>query len=112
MDIVLKPKGYTTVMFPGVCGTIPHFFEKNWFVFETQPQFIYKAYFSWTIKETPWCFQTGVEVHNNVEWVWAAQRSSWPKKMQHIEQKAKLQTISNNAVFSLVFITQKEIICI
>ena len=61
------------------------------------------------IKETPWCFRTGVEVHDNVEWVWAAQRSSWPKKMQHIELKAKLQTISGKAVFSLTFIAQREI---
>ena len=35
----------------------------------------------------------------NVESVWAAQRSGWPKKMQRIELKAKLQTISGDAVF-------------
>ena len=33
----------------------------------------------------------------NVEWtkltVWATQRSSWSKKMQHVELKAKLQTL-------------------
>ena len=45
----------------------------------------------------------------NFEWVWAAQHSSWPKKMQHIELKAKLQTISGKAVFSLTFIAQREI---
>ena len=34
---------------------------------------------------------------NNVEWtrlaVWATKRSSWSKKMQHVELKAKLQTM-------------------
>jgi hypothetical protein len=39
----------------------------------------------------------------NVEWVWAAQHSRWPKKMQHIELKAKLQTISSNAFFFTCF---------
>ena len=70
-------------------------------------------HFSLKIKEIPWCFQTGVDVYSNVEWVWAAQRSSWPKKLQHIELKAKVQTLSGNAVFfrtcSLAFIAQREI---
>ena len=34
-------------------------------VFERQRLFIDKADFSLKIKDIPWCFQTGVEVHNN-----------------------------------------------
>ena len=39
---------------------------------------------------------------------WAAQRSSWPNKMQHIELKARLQTISGNAFFFHLLSFPKE----
>ena len=63
--------------------------------FERQRLFFYKADFNLKIKEIPWCFQTGVEVHNNAAWVWTAQHSSWPKKMQYIELKWAKSIISN-----------------
>ena len=48
----------------------------------------------------------------NVEWVRAAEHSSWPKKMQHIELKAKLQTISSNAFFfHLLSLPQEKYVC-
>ena len=99
-------------MFPYDCGTIPHSFEQNEsslkhnLTSSTRPIWVRR------LGKLPGVFKH-VWKYNNVEWVWAAQRSSWPKKMQHIELKAKLQNISGNAVvlqlFSLAFINQREI---
>ena len=57
---------------------------------------VYKADFNSKIKEIPWCFQIDVEVQNTVAWIWTAQHSSWPKKMQYIELKWTKGIISNN----------------
>ena len=87
-------------MFPHDGGTIPHSFHKRGRLWKTMFVF-YKANFSLTIYEIPWCFQPGVF---NQVWKYmiefephrSAQNSSWPKKMQHTEIKWAKGIIANN----------------